>query len=114
MNPVIIGTVGAGYAACLHGNGYRSVSGIPFRLKTICDINTDLAESIKRDFGYEYVTSDYDEMLADPEINVIDIVTPPFLHIPMAIKALRAGKNVICEKPLTGYFGKPGEESLKG
>ena len=112
MKPVIIGTAGAGYAARLHGNGYKAVTGIPFRLKTICDLNTELAEGVRRDFGYESVTSDYDSMLADPEINVIDIVTPPFLHVPMAVKALRAGKNVICEKPLTGYFGRKGEEDI--
>ncbi|MBR1657408.1 MAG: Gfo/Idh/MocA family oxidoreductase [Synergistaceae bacterium] len=110
MQPVIIGTAGAGYAARLHGNGYRNVSGIPFRLKTVCDLNTELAEKVRKDFGYESITDDYDSMLADPEINVIDIVTPPFLHIPMAVKALRAGKHVICEKPLTGYFGRYGDD----
>lgn len=51
-------------------------------------------------------------MLKDPEIEVIDIVTPPFLHVPLAIKAIKAGKHVICEKPLSGYFGKPGEEMV--
>ena len=112
MKPVIVGTAGAGYAARLHGNGYKAVTGIPFRLKTICDLNTELAEGVRKDFGYECVTSDYDSMLADPEINVIDIVTPPFLHVPMAVKALKAGKNVICEKPLTGYFGRKGEEDI--
>ena len=112
MNDVIIGTVGAGYAARLHGSGYRNVSGIPFRLKTICDTNTELAESLKTEYGYENITANFDEMLKDDEINVIDIVTPPFLHIPMAIKALNAGKNVICEKPLTGYFGHHGEEHV--
>ena len=60
MKPVIIGTAGAGYAARLHGNGYKAVTGIPFRLKTICDLNTELAEGVRRDFGYESVTSDYD------------------------------------------------------
>ncbi len=44
-------------------------------------------------------------MITDPEIDVIDIVTPPFLHKDMIIKALDAGKHVICEKPLIGYFG---------
>ena len=112
MQPVIIGTAGAGYAAHLHGRGYKNVSTVPFRLKTICDINTKLAEDAKNIFGYERIESDFDNMLRDPEINVIDIVTPPFLHIPMAIKALRAGKHVICEKPLTGYFGTPGEENI--
>ncbi|MBP5469177.1 MAG: Gfo/Idh/MocA family oxidoreductase, partial [Candidatus Riflebacteria bacterium] len=40
------------------------------------------------------------------EINVIDICTPPYTHADFIIKALEHGKNVICEKPLTGYFGK--------
>jgi len=109
---VTVGTVGAGYAARLHGNGYARVSGINVRLKTICDVNLDLAKAIQAQFGYEEAVADFDQMLADPEIDVIDIVTPPFLHCSMAIKALQAGKHVICEKPLTGYFGKPGEENV--
>lgn len=110
--PVVIGTIGAGYAAHLHGNGYAKVSGVPIRLKTVCDLNLDLANGVKEAFGYEQAIADYDAMLADPEIDVIDIVTPPFLHCSMAIKAMRAGKHVICEKPLTGYFGKPGQENV--
>lgn len=49
--------------------------------------------------------SDFDALLKDPEINLVDIVTPPFLHPDMVSKALGAGKNVICEKPLTGFLG---------
>lgn len=109
---VTVGTVGAGYAARLHGSGYARVSGIHVRLKTICDVNLELAQQVQRQFGYEQATADFDQMLQDPEIDVIDIVTPPFLHCTMAMKALRAGKHVICEKPLTGYFGKPGEENV--
>ena len=109
---VTVGTVGAGYAARLHGNGYARVGGVTVRLKTICDVNLELAKAIQKDYGYEQAVADYDAMLADPEIDVIDIVTPPFLHCSMAIKALKAGKHVICEKPLTGYFGKPGEENV--
>ena len=112
MQPVVIGTVGAGYAARLHGKGYSYIHHIPFRLKTICDTNTNLAEGLRQNFGYEHAEQDYDAMLADPEIDVVDIVTPPFLHVPMAIKALKAGKHVICEKPLTGYFGHYGEEKV--
>ena len=109
---VVVGTLGAGYAARLHGNGYKKVSGVRVRLKTICDLNTDLARQVQEEFGYEQITADFQEMLADPEIDVIDIVTPPFVHIPMAIQTMRAGKHVICEKPLTGYFGKKGEENV--
>lgn len=109
---VVVGTLGAGYASRLHGNGYKKVSGVRVRLKTVCDLNTDLARQVQEEFGYEQITADFQEMLADPEIDVIDIVAPPFVHIPMAIQAMRAGKHVICEKPLTGYFGKKGEENV--
>ena len=109
---VVVGTLGAGYASRLHGNGYKKVSGVRVRLKTICDLNTDLARQVQEEFGYEQITADFQEMLADPEIDVIDIVAPPFVHIPMAIQAMRAGKHVICEKPLTGYCGKKGEENV--
>ena len=109
---VVVGTLGAGYAAHLHGNGYEKVAGVHVRLKTVCDLQADLAEKVKERYGYEQICTDFNEMLADPEIDVIDIVTPPFIHIPMAVKAMRAGKHVICEKPLTGYFGKKGEENV--
>jgi predicted dehydrogenase len=112
VKPVVIGTVGAGYAACLHGNGYEKVSGVPVHLKTVCDLKLELAQKVKERYGYEQAISDYKAMLADPEIDIIDIVTPPFLHCSMAIQAMRAGKHVICEKPLTGYFGAPGEENV--
>lgn len=112
VKPVVIGTVGAGYAAYLHGNGYEKVHGVPVRLKTVCDLNVALAEKVKERYGYEQVESDYHKLLSDPEIDIIDIVLPPFLHTTVAAEALEAGKNVICEKPLTGYFGKPGQENI--
>ena len=112
MKPVVIGTVGAGYAAHLHGNGYEKVNRVPIRLKGICDMQQDLAEKVKERYGYEYTCTDYKVLLEDPEINVIDIVLPPFLHVPFAIEAMKAGKHVICEKPLTGYFGKKGQENV--
>ena len=109
---VCVGTIGAGYAGYLHGNGYEKVSGIEVRLKTVCDLNTERAEALKARYGYEQTETDYHKMLADPEIDVIDIVTPPVMHPQMIRDALQAGKHVICEKPLTGYFGEPGEEKI--
>ena len=47
VKTVVIGTVGAGYAAALHGKGYEKVSGVNVRLKTICDLNRELAEKIQ-------------------------------------------------------------------
>ncbi len=45
-------------------------------------------------------------MLADPEITVVDIVGPPLTHTQVIREAFLAGKDVICEKPLTGYISK--------
>ena len=78
MKPVVIGTVGAGYAAHLHGNGYEKVGGVPIRLKGVCDMQIGLAEKLKERYGYEYACTDVSDLLNDPEINVIDIVLPFF------------------------------------
>jgi len=51
----------------------------------------------------------FEEVLSDPEIDVVDIATPPNMHKSMIIQAMGAGKHVICEKPLTGYFGREGD-----
>ena len=56
VKPVVIGTIGAGYAAHLHGKGYEKVSGVPIRLKTVCDLNLDLANQVKERYGYEPVS----------------------------------------------------------
>ncbi len=107
---VCVGVVGGGYAAYLHGNGYEKVSGVPVRLKTVVDIDVKKAEAVKERYGFETAGDSYDAMLVDPEIDVVDIVTPPFLHTEMIEKAFAAGKHVICEKPLTGYHGRSGDE----
>ena len=106
---VCIGLVGSGYAACLHGNGYEKVAGVPLRFKTVVDLDISKAEQVKARYGFERATTSFDELLADPEIDVVDLVTPPFLHPEMIEKAMAAGKHVICEKPLTGYFGQSGD-----
>jgi len=104
---VVIGMAGAGYGARLHCEGYKKISSVNVRLKTICDVLEEKGMEIKEIYNFEQVETDFDRMLKDPEIDVIDIVTPPFIHKEMIIKALDAGKHVICEKPLIGYFGKP-------
>ena len=74
---VVVGTIGAGYAADLHASGYQRVCGVNVRLKTICDVRLEAAEQIKERYGYEHAASDYEDLLRDPEIDVIDLVTPP-------------------------------------
>jgi hypothetical protein len=57
---------------------------------------------------------DFRELIADPNLDVIDICTPPMLHASMIVEAMQAGKHVICEKPFAGYFGRDGDKAPIG
>ena len=111
---VCIGMAGAGRATELHMEGLKRFSGIPIRLKHIIARRPEQVNPAKERYGFESASLDFDDLLTDDEIDVIDICTPPYAHAEMIEKALAAGKHVICEKPLTGYFGKPGDKAPIG
>jgi UDP-N-acetyl-2-amino-2-deoxyglucuronate dehydrogenase len=54
----------------------------------------------KEAYGFEQTSLNFEDLINDPEIDIIDICTPPYAHKEMIEKAMLAGKNVICEKPL--------------
>lgn len=66
----------------------------------VCDIEREKAEKAAEQYGSAKIYTDYHEMLADPDIDVVHICTPHFLHAQMAVDALKAGKHVLCEKPM--------------
>jgi predicted dehydrogenase len=92
---------------------YPKVYGLDIQIKAVASVAPDAGKFAKL-HGISDVYSDFTQMLRDPEIDVVDICTPPVLHQDMAEMALRAGKHVICEKPLTGYCGLPGDSSPIG
>lgn len=95
-----VAILGAGIGA-QHMDGYRALPG-RWHVVAVCDLDADKAEAVAAHAPGCGVTSDLDEIVADPEIDVIDICLPPHLHAPVAIAALEAGKHVICEKPMAG------------
>lgn len=105
---VTVGVIGAGRALELHAFGYKR-SNIPCRLKTVMARRSEQIQKAVEQYGFEKGTTAFSDLLNDPEIDVIDICTPPYVHKEQIILALRAGKHVICEKPLTGYFGQLGD-----
>ena len=111
---VTIALIGGGYGAILHLNGYEKIHGVDVRLKTLVDVDVEKAHVLKEKYGIEQVLRDYQEVLKDPEIDIVDIVTPPSLHPKMVYDAMKAGKHVICEKPFTGYFGEAGDPEMIG
>ena len=107
---VCLGMAGAGRATELHMNALKRFSGVPVCYKHIIARRFEQVEMMRRRYGFQDASLDFEDLLADPEIDVIDICTPPYLHEEMIERAVRAGKHVICEKPLSGYFGKEGDK----
>lgn len=103
---VCLGMAGAGRATELHINALKRYTGVPVCLKHIIAKRSEQVEEAKEKYGFQKASLCFNDLLEDEEIDVIDICTPPYVHEEMIIQALRAGKHVICEKPLTGYFGQ--------
>ena len=72
---------------------------IPQR-RLIAEVNADLAAEAAQRFGFERSTDDWHELVESPDVDVVDISVPNDAHPEIAIAAAKAGKHVICEKPL--------------
>ncbi len=94
---ICVGVVGLGLAATAHIRGYL---GHPqARILAVCDSNGGRAAAFGEQHGIERVYTSYGELVADGDLDVIDIATPTFLHAEMTAQAARAGKHIHCEKP---------------
>ena len=92
-----VGLIGAGSIAKSHLNAYAAN---PYaQVVAIADLNEALAKDRAQEFGIEHYYTDYRKILEDEEIDAVSIVTPTFTHCNITIEALKAGKNVLCEKP---------------
>lgn len=77
-----------------------------FRVVAICDLDPARRDALGDEFAIERRVADFDDLLKMPDIDIIDVCTPPMVHFPMVMAALRAGKHVICEKPLVGSLAE--------
>jgi len=89
--------IGCGAIAPIHADGIDSCE--LSRLYAVTDIIPEIAVRFSKEYGCKYLF-DYKEVLADKNVDVVHICTPHFLHSEMAVEALKAGKDVILEKPL--------------
>jgi predicted dehydrogenase len=80
-----------------------------WELRTICDRNEELCKQRAKEFDFHRYTTSYDDMLNDPEIDVIGIYTPDYLHAEHIKMALEHGKHVVCTKPLIDDLSKASE-----
>ena len=102
-----IGIIGYGFMGKTHTLGYKSIplfySDLPYTVKLggICTRRIAIAEQAKEQQGFEYATDNADDIFNDPDIDIVSICTPNNSHKDYILRALKAGKNIYCDKPLT-------------
>src|ERR687896_677838 len=100
-----IGLIGYGFMGRTHSNAYLQAPryfDLPYDpvLKAICARNPQRAQTFAANWGYESVESDWRKLVERKDIDLVDIASPNDTHAEIAIAAARAGKMVMCEKPL--------------
>src|SRR5687768_18308175 len=84
---VRIGVVGSGFAAHFHLASYQKVYGEDFEIVGVYGRNQDKAAHLAKEWKLKKVWKTYEEMLADKDVDVVDLVIPNNMHVPFAIKA---------------------------
>lgn len=101
-----VAVIGAGMAGATHANAWRQVATIydldvpEIRLVTVADAYEPLARDVAKRYGYENYTTDWQDLVSDPDVDIVSIVVGNELHLEMAEALSKAGKHVLCEKPL--------------
>jgi predicted dehydrogenase len=112
MRTIGIGVIGMGWMGQVHSRSYNQIvdrfheAGIRPRLLICADDVEARAHEAKERFGFERCTTNWHEVIDDPNVEVVNVATPNGLHLEINRAAAAAGKHILCEKPV-GRF--PGE-----
>lgn len=98
MKSINVGVIGTGSISAMHLQSYQKHANA--NLLAVCDLNEERAQRAAEKYGATKVFTDYNELLADPEIDAVSICTCNNTHAEISIAALNAGKHVLVEKPL--------------
>jgi predicted dehydrogenase len=93
-----VGIIGTGGIAQTHLKGYRFAGA---EVVALCDVNATTLAARQAEWHIPTVFTDYNELLLSDNIDAVSICTPNALHHPITIAAARAGKHVLCEKPVS-------------
>lgn len=92
-----VGVIGGGFGRN-HMLAYQASDGV--EVAAFCQRTRTSAEKMAREFGIPQLFTDYRELLALKDLDAVSIVTPPYLHLSIAVEAFGRGLHVLCEKPL--------------
>ena len=111
MRTVNVALIGYKFMGKAHSNGLRQAAAffdLPYRpvLKVLCGRDPAATQKVADRFGWDEVSTDWQEVVNRRDIDIVDIVTPGDSHRDIAIAAAKAGKHVICEKPLANTLAE--------
>ena len=114
MKKLNVGLIGCGFMGRTHSNASRRVNNffdLEYQpvLKAVCDLDEARATAFAAKWGYESYETDWRKLIARKDIDLVDITLPNNMHREVAIAAAKAGKMILCEKPLA----RNGPEGLK-
>jgi predicted dehydrogenase len=114
MKKLNVGLIGCGFMGRTHSNASRRVNNffdLEYQpvLKAVCDLDEARAAAFAAQWGYESYETDWRKLIARKDIDLVDITLPNNMHREVAIAAAKAGKMILCEKPLA----RNGPEGLK-
>jgi predicted dehydrogenase len=101
-----IGLIGGGFMGRTHSNGYNRIGNffpeLEYQpvLKAVCFRNETKVKAFAEQWGFESYETDWRKLIAREDIDAVDICTPNDTHAEIAIAAAKAGKMILCEKPL--------------
>jgi len=100
-----VALIGYAFMGRAHSNAWRQVSRffspkLTPRMKVVCGRNRSAVRKASRTLGWEEYATDWREVIARDDIDIVDVATPGDSHAEIAIAAAKAGKAVLCEKPL--------------
>ena len=93
------GIIGGGMAGPLNAGALRDIP--EAEVVAFCDVKEDVAKEFSKEYNIPSYYTDYKEMLKRDDIDAVCVVTPPFLHEQMVVDCAKAGKHVMCEKPIS-------------
>ena len=93
-----IGIVGAGFARTTQIPGFQNCKNA--RVVAIASRRREHAEQVAQQFGIEHLASDWQELVARNDVDLVSVVTPPATHMEITLAAIEQGKAVLCEKPM--------------
>jgi len=102
-----IGLVGCGVISVAHLNAYKMIPEV--EVTAVCDVVESLAVHTAKEYVIQSYYKSLDEMLKREDIDVIDVCVPTAFHKDVSVKALEAGKHVICEKPIAATLDQADE-----